>query len=172
MTTRTAGGIFLPDPETRDELLAPPANAKVGTIPATAPGERFAVHASSSFFITDVDRWCAELHDPYVLVTDRELSTPEPLIPVLEEAAASARPILVAAPAVRHDALVMLIANKLRGVIYAAAVDAPPSTLAAIAAATGCDVVSDEIPQVRQLGAAKLVTVVDAELLIVRRPGH
>ena len=170
--SRTPGGIFLPDPETRDELLAPPANAKVGVIAASAPGDRFAVHASSGFFITDTERWCAELHDPYVLVIDRELSEPEPLIPVLEEAAASARPILVAAPAVRGDALVMLIANKLRGVIQAAAIDAPAATLAAIAAATGCDVVSDAIPQVRQLGAAKLVTVVDAELVLVRRDGH
>jgi len=172
MSERTPGGLFLPDPDTRDELLAPPKGGKVGTIDASAPGDHFVVTASSGFFITDTERWCAELHDPYVLVTDRELSEPGPLIAVLEEAAATARPILVAAPAVRHDALVMMIANKLRGVIYAAAVDAPIATLAAIAAATGCDVVHDEVPRPAQLGAAKLVTVVDGELVIVRRPGH
>jgi chaperonin GroEL len=172
MSERTPGGLFLPDPDSRDELLAPPKGGQPGSIDASAPGDRFAVQASSGYFITDIERWCAELHDPYVLVTDRELSEPTPLIAVLEEAAASARPILVAAPAVRGDALVMMIANKLRGVISAAAVNAPVSTLAAIAAATGCDVVHDEVPRTGQLGSAKLVTVVEAELVIVRRPGH
>jgi len=171
MSARTAGGLFLPDPETRDELLGPRKGGKVGTIAASAPGDRFAVRASSGFFITDIERLCAELHDPYVLVTDQELSEPRSLIAVLEEAATSARPILVAAPAVRGDALLMMIANKLRGVIQAAAVDAPVSVLTAIAASTGCDVIHDE-PSVAVLGSAKLVTVVDAELAIVRRPGH
>ncbi|MCX5748606.1 MAG: hypothetical protein NT062_39660 [Proteobacteria bacterium] len=153
MTLRSPGGIFLPDPETRDQLLSPPPRTDRGPIAVDAPGERFAVRASSPYFVTDPDTWCAELDDPRLFVSDVDLADPAQLLPVLEEVARAGRALLVCAPAVRDDALVMLIANKLRGVIFAAAVDAAPAVRAALAA----------------FGPVRKATVIEHELVLVRR---
>ncbi|MEJ7600779.1 MAG: hypothetical protein WKG01_22935 [Kofleriaceae bacterium] len=171
MPERTAGGLFLPDAETRDELLAPPDKKQPSTLPEATEGRRFAIQASSAYFVTDITTWCAELDDPAVLLLSEPLSDPLPLVPVLEAMAAQARPIFLAAPAIDGDALLLLIVNKLRGVLCVAAANASQETLSQIAGVTGCDVVA-AAPTTSHLGSARRIVVGDVELAIVSRPGH
>lgn len=163
--------IVLPDDDAR-QTLAQPTQPREGVLAASVAGERHAVRASSPYFVTDPGTWCAELHDPFVLVLGAPLATIEPLATLLLAVAEAGRPICVCAPAVQADALLLLIINKLRGIICAAAVDAEPAALAAIAAATGTDVQGAVPATLGSLGAARHIVVADRELALVRRAGH
>jgi hypothetical protein len=140
---RTPGGLLYVDPETRDELLQPtqrPPFVNPRGVPSFSTGRRVTVKLASDYFVTDAEAWLVELHDAALLLTTAELVEPTPLIPLLEECARAARPIAIGTPAISADALVFLVANKLRGILHCAAFELGPlqlDGLARFAGATG-----------------------------------
>ncbi len=79
----------------------------------------------SPYFITDTEKMEAVLENPYILLSDKKISTMKDLLPILEPAAQSGRPLLIIAEDVDGEALATLVVNKLRGSLKIAAVKAP-----------------------------------------------
>lgn len=79
----------------------------------------------SPYFITDADKMEVSLDRPYVLLTDKKISTMADLLPILEPVAKSGRAMLIVAEDVDGEALATLVVNRLRGSLKIAAVKAP-----------------------------------------------
>ena len=105
----------------------------------------------SPYFITDPDKMETVLEKPYVLITDKKISTMKDLLPVLEPIAKNGSSLLIIAEDVDGEALTTLVVNKLRGTLKIAAVKAPgfgdrrKEMLQDIAILTGGTVISDEL---------------------------
>ena len=79
----------------------------------------------SAYFITDPEKMEAQLEKPYILITDKKISTMKELMGVLEPVAQSGRSLLIIAEDVDGEALSALVVNKLRGTLKIAACKAP-----------------------------------------------
>ena len=79
----------------------------------------------SAYFITDPEKMEAQLDKPYILITDKKISTMKELMGVLEPVAQSGRSLLIVAEDVDGEALSALVVNKLRGTLKIAACKAP-----------------------------------------------
>ena len=105
----------------------------------------------SPYFITNAEKMTCELEDAYILLHEQKLSNLQPMLPLLESAAQSGKPLLIIAEEVEGEALATLIVNKLRGGLKIAAVNAPgfgdrrKAMLEDIALLTGGQVVSEDI---------------------------
>ena len=104
----------------------------------------------SPYFMTNGDKMEAVLDTPYILVTDKKISTMKDLLPVLEPIAREGKSLLIVAEDVDGEALTTLDVNKLRGTLKIAAVKAPgfgdrrKEMLQDIAVLTGGMVISEE----------------------------
>ena len=104
----------------------------------------------SPYFMTNGDKMEAVLDTPYILVTDKKISTMKDLLPVLEPIAREGKSLLIVAEDVDGEALTTLVVNKLRGTLKIAAVKAPgfgdrrKEMLQDIAVLTGGLVISEE----------------------------
>ena len=79
----------------------------------------------SPYFITNPDKMTVELENPYILIHEKKLSNLQSMLPVLEAAVQSGRPLLIIAEDIEGEALATLVVNKLRGGLKVAAVKAP-----------------------------------------------
>ncbi len=138
----------------------------------------------SPYMITNPERMEAVLEDPYILVTDKKISSIQDILPVLEAVAKSGKKdLLIVAEDVEGDALATLVVNKLRGIFNALAVKAPgfgdrkKEVLEDIATVTGGQVVSEELGlkleniQVNQLGSARRVVATKDNTTVVEGKG-
>ncbi|MBQ8421649.1 MAG: chaperonin GroEL [Bacteroidales bacterium] len=104
----------------------------------------------SAYFMTNGEKMEAVLDDPYILITDRKISTMKDILPTLENVAREGKALLIIAEDVDGEALTSLVMNKVRGVLKVAAVKAPgfgdrrKEMLQDIATLTGGVVVSEE----------------------------
>ena len=104
----------------------------------------------SPYFMTNGDKMEAVLDTPYVLLTDKKISTRKDLLPILEPIAREGKSLLIVAEDVDGEALTTLVVNKLRGTLKIAAVKAPgfgdrrKEMLQDIAILTGGMVISEE----------------------------
>ena len=104
----------------------------------------------SPYFMTNGDKMEAVLDNPYILVTDKKISTMKDLLPILEQIAREGKSLLIIAEDVEGEALTTLVVNKLRGTLKIAAVKAPgfgdrrKEMLQDIATLTGGVVISEE----------------------------
>lgn len=138
----------------------------------------------SPYFVTDTDKMEAVLDNPYILIHDKKISAMKDLLPVLEAAAQSGRPLLIISEDVEGEALATLVVNKLRGSLKIAAVKAPgfgdrrKEMLQDIAILTGGTVISEETGMkleaatLDMLGQAEKVTIDKENSTIVNGSGE
>lgn len=121
----------------------------------------------SPYFITDTDKMEVALERPYILLTDKKISTMADLLPILEPVAKAGRSMLIIAEDIDGEALATLVVNRLRGSLRIAAVKAPgfgdrrKEMLEDIAILTGGVVISEE--KGLRLSDAKLDMLGEAE---------
>jgi len=137
----------------------------------------------SPYFVTDGDKMEADLENPYILLYDKKVSTMKELMPVLEPAAQSGRPLMIIAEDVEGEALATLVVNRLRGSLKVAAVKAPgfgdrrKEMLEDIAILTGGVVISEEkgmkLEQatLEMLGESEKITIDKENTTIVNGSG-
>jgi chaperonin GroEL len=137
----------------------------------------------SPYFVTDQERMECVLEDALILIHEKKISNMKDLLPLLEEAAKSGRPLLVIAEDVEGEALATLVVNKLRGVLKTAAVKAPgfgdrrKAMLGDIAVLTSGKVISEEMGiklenvKAQDLGRAKRITIDKENTVIVEGQG-
>lgn len=104
----------------------------------------------SPYFVTNPEKMQVELDKPYLLITEKKISSMKEILPVLEQVAQAGRPLLIIAEDVEGDALATLVVNRLRGTLKVCAVKAPgfgdrrKAMLQDIAILTGGEVISEE----------------------------
>ncbi|WMC92170.1 chaperonin GroEL [Kineothrix sp. MB12-C1] len=137
----------------------------------------------SAYMATDMDKMEAVLDNPYILITDKKLSSIQEILPLLEQIVQSGAKLLIVAEDVEGEALTTLIVNKLRGTFNVVAVKAPgygdrrKAMLEDIAILTGGQVISEELgldlkeATMEQLGRAKSVKVQKENTVIVDGEG-
>ncbi len=133
----------------------------------------------SPYMVTDTDKMEAVIDDPYILITDKKISSIQDVLPLLEQIVQAGKKLVIIAEDVEGDALTNIILNKLRGVFVCVAVKAPgfgdrrKEMLKDIAILTGGEVITDELgldikeTQINQLGRAKQVKVNKENTIIV-----
>jgi chaperonin GroEL len=137
----------------------------------------------SPYFITNPERMLAEVDEPYILITEKKISSVQEMLPVLEQLIQSGRKeLVIIAEDVDGEALGTLVVNKLRGVLNVLAIKAPgfgdrrKEMLRDIAVLTGGEVISDELGKrlenttIEDLGRARRVSANKDETTIVE--GH
>ncbi|MDE1161257.1 MAG: chaperonin GroEL [Acidobacteriaceae bacterium] len=125
----------------------------------------------SPYFVTDAERMEAALENPYILIYEKKISTMKDLLPMLEQIARTAKPLVIIAEDVDGEALATLVVNKLRGTLNVAAVKAPgfgdrrKAMLQDIAVLTGGKAITEDLGiklegvTLEDLGTAKRVTI-------------
>ncbi|KAG9074855.1 chaperonin, partial [Ceratobasidium sp. UAMH 11750] len=146
-------------------------------------GMRFDRGYISPYFITDVKTQKAEFEKPLVLLSEKKISALQDILPVLEIAAQSRRPLLIVAEDIDGEALAACILNKLRGQLSVCAVKAPgfgdnrKSILGDLAILTGGTVFSDEVDvkldQVTpdMLGSSGSITITKEDTIFLNGAG-
>jgi chaperonin GroEL len=113
-------------------------------------GMRFDRGYLSPYFVNVPDKQRVVLENPYILLVDKKITAIHEMLPVLEQVAKAARPLLVVAEEVEGEALATLVVNAIRGVLKACAVKAPgfgdrrKAMLEDIAVLTGGCVIAEE----------------------------
>jgi chaperonin GroEL len=116
----------------------------------TVEGMQFDRGYLSPYFVTNTEKMEAELERPFILISEKKVSSMKELLPVLEAVAQTGRPLLILAEDVDGEALATLVVNKIRGALKVAAVKAPgfgdrrKAMLEDIAKVTGGTVISEE----------------------------
>jgi chaperonin GroEL len=116
----------------------------------TVEGMQFDRGYLSPYFVTNTEKMEAELERPYILISEKKVSSMKELLPVLEAVAQTGRPLLILSEDVDGEALATLVVNKIRGALKVAAVKAPgfgdrrKAMLEDIAIITGGTVISEE----------------------------
>lgn len=146
-------------------------------------GMQFDRGYQSPYMVTDSDKMIAELERPYILVTDKKISSFQDILPLLEQVVQSSRPILIVADEVEGDALTNIVLNRMRGTFTAVAVKAPgfgdrrKAMLEDLAILTGATVITDDLglelkdASIDMLGSANKVEVTKDNTTVVDGDG-
>ena len=123
----------------------------------------------STYMVTDTDKMEAVMNDPYILITDKKISSINEILPILEQVVKMGKELVVIAEDLDGEALATIVVNKLRGTFKALAVKAPgfgdrrKAMLEDIAILTGGQVISEEVGRkldsvtIEDLGRARQV---------------
>lgn len=167
----------------KDGVITVEESNTFGTTLETVEGMQFDRGYLSPYMVTDSERMEASLEEPYILITDRKISSVVDLIPVLERTVQTNRPLLIIAEDVEGEALATLVVNKIRGTLNAVAVKAPgfgdrrKAMLQDIAILTGGQVISEETGMklenvdLSMLGQARQVRVTKEDTTIIEGKG-
>lgn len=153
------------------------------TVLSVVEGMQFDKGFLSPYMASDTEKMVAELDDPFVLVTDKKISSIQDLLPILEQVVETSKPLLIIADDLEGDALRTIILNKIRGTFNVVAVKAPSfgdnraNMLEDIAVLTGTKVFKEELgddlklANLAELGRAKKVNVDKDKTIIVDGKG-
>ena len=146
-------------------------------------GMQFGRGYLSPYFINQPEKQTAVLENPLVLLHDKKISNIRELLPILEQVAKSARPLLIIAEDIDGEALATLVVNSIRGILKVCAVKAPgfgdrrTAMLEDIAILTGGTVISSTVglslekATLEQLGSAKKIEVSKENTTIIDGAG-
>lgn len=147
-------------------------------------GMQFDRGYASPYMVTDSEKMEAVLENPYILITDKKITSIQDILPVLEQVVQQGKPLILIAEDVEGEALATLVVNKLRGTFNAVAVKAPgfgdrrKAMLEDIAILTGAEVITEELgldlksANISQLGRAAKVVVTKENTTIVEGAGQ
>jgi chaperonin GroEL len=148
-----------------------------------AEGMQFDKGYISPYFVTEAEGMKAVLEDCLILMFEKKISNLRDLVPLLEKAAQSGKPLLIVAEDVDSEALTALVVNKLRGVLKICAVKAPgfgdrrKSMLGDMAVLTGGTLISEDLGikletvELGQLGSARRIEVGKDSCTIIEGAG-
>src|SRR5712691_9741330 len=137
----------------------------------------------SPYFVTDPQRMEVALENAFVLIHEKKISNMKDLLPLLEQMAKLAQPLLIIAEDLEGDALATLVVNKLRGTLHVAAIKAPgygdrrKEMLQDLAVLTGGKAVTEDLGikleniKIEDLGRAKKITIDKEHTTIVEGAG-
>jgi chaperonin GroEL len=137
----------------------------------------------SPYFVTNAESMEVVLENPVILISEKKISSMRDLLPLLEQVAKTAQPMLILAEDVEGEALATLVVNKLRGTLNVAAVKAPSfgdrrkAMLEDIAILTGGKLISEDLGiklenvKVTDLGRARKVTITKDHTTIIDGAG-
>ena len=137
----------------------------------------------SHYMVTDTDKMEAVIDDPYILITDKKISSIQEILPLLEQIVKTGKKLVIIAEDVEGDALATLLVNRLRGNFTCVCVKAPgfgdrrKEMLKDIAILTGGTYISSELnmnlpeTQITDLGTARQIKVTKDNTVIVDGAG-
>ncbi|MEA2082196.1 MAG: chaperonin GroEL [Elusimicrobiota bacterium] len=167
----------------KDGVITVDEGKTSSTVLETVQGMQFDRGNISPYFVTDADRMETVMEEPYIIITDKKISSMQELLPVIEQIAKAGRPFVIVADDVEGEALATLVVNKLRGVLKCAAVKAPgfgdrrKEMLSDIAVLTKGTVISEDVgmkfeeTKLDMLGQAKKVTIDKENTTIISGAG-
>ena len=167
----------------KDGVITVEESKSMDTNLSVVEGMQFDRGYISPYMVTDTEKMEAVMDDPYVLITDRKISSVADILPVLEQVVKQGKQIVIIAEDLDGEALATIVVNKLRGTFKALAVKAPgfgdrrKAMLEDIAILTGGTVISEEIDRkldsvtLADLGRARQVRSTKEETTIVDGAG-
>ncbi|SHF20067.1 chaperonin GroEL [Desulforamulus putei] len=168
----------------KDGVITVEESQGIGTTLEVVEGMNFDRGYISPYMITDTDKMEASLSDPYILITDKKVSSVQEILPILEKVIQTGnKPVLLICEDLEGEALATLVLNKLRGTLNVVAVKAPgfgdrrKAMLEDIAILTGGTVITEEVglkldkATLDMLGTARQVRVKKEETIIVGGAG-
>ena len=135
----------------KDGVITVEEGKSMTTELTTVEGMQFDRGYASAYMVTNTEKMEAVLDNPYILITDKKISSLQEILPIIEPIAQQGARLLIIAEDVEGDALAALIVNKLKGVLNCVAVKAPgfgdrrKAMLEDIAILTGGTVVSSDL---------------------------
>ena len=135
----------------KDGVITVEEGKSMTTELSTVEGMQFDRGYASAYMVTNTEKMEAVLDNPYILITDKKISSLQEILPIIEPIAQQGARLLIIAEDVEGDALAALIVNKLKGVLNCVAVKAPgfgdrrKAMLEDIAILTGGTVVSSDL---------------------------
>ena len=171
------------DKVTTDGVITVEESKTAETYSEVVEGMMFDRGYIAPYMVTDTDKMVAELDNPFILITDKKISTTQEILPLLETIVQSGRKLLIIAEDVEGEALTTLVLNKLRGTFTCVAVKAPgfgdrrKEMLQDIAILTGGTVITSDLglelkdTTVDQLGTARQVKIEKENTIIVDGAG-
>lgn len=168
----------------KDGIITIEESKTLGIEKEVVKGLQFGEGYVSPYMVSDTERMEAKLEDPYILITDKKITSIQEMIPVLERIVKTgSKDILIISDGLEGDALTTLIVNKLRGTFNALAVKAPgygdkkKEILQDIAIITGAQVVSEELGmkmediELSQLGRARKIIATKDNTTVIEGKG-
>ncbi len=156
---------------TSEGVITVEESKTMGTNLEVVEGMQFDRGYLSPYMATDMDKMEAVLDNPYILITDKKISSLQEILPVLEQLAQAGKKLLIIADDVEGEALASLVVNKLRGVFTCVAVKAPgfgdrrKEMLRDIAILTGGEVITEELGlELKETTLAQLGTCRQAKI--------
>ncbi|AEE90593.1 chaperonin large subunit [Tepidanaerobacter acetatoxydans Re1] len=167
----------------KDGVITVEESQTMGTTLEVVEGMEFDRGYISPYMVTDTEKMEAVLDDPYILITDKKITTVQDLLPILEKIVQQGKKLVIIAEDVEGEALATLVVNKLRGTLTCVAVKAPgfgdrrKEMLEDIAILTGGQVISEDLGMdlknidMSMLGRARQVRVDKENTTIVEGSG-
>jgi chaperonin GroEL len=167
----------------KDGVITVEESKTMDTTLEVVEGMQFDRGYLSPHFVTDPERMECVLEDVSILIHEKKISSMKDLLPLLEQAAKTGKPLLVIAEDLEGEALATLVVNKLRGTLHCAAVKAPgfgdrrKAILEDIAVLIGGKAITEELGikiesvKLEDLGRAKKVTIDKDNTTIVAGSG-
>ncbi len=169
----------------KDSVITVEESQTFGLSKEVVEGMQFDKGYVSPYMVTNTERMEAEYEDPFILITDKKISSLQEMIPVIEKIAkAGKKEMVIIAEDLDGDALTTLVLNKLRGTFNALAVKAPgfgdrrKEMLQDIAILTGGQVISDEVGlklenvELKMLGRARKVVSTKESTTVIEGKGN
>lgn len=167
----------------KDGVITVEESKSMGTTLEVVEGMQFDRGYLSAYMVNDTEKMEANMENPYILLTDKKISSIQDLLPILEQIVQQGRKLLIIAEDVDGEALATLVVNKLRGTFDCVAIKAPgfgdrrKAMMEDIAILTGGTVISEEVgydikeATLDMLGTAASVKVTKENTVIVGGSG-